>query len=153
MMNPIIEARCYTVFDAPFTVDAERAYIAGFPSRGIFLVAVDDTDGCIVGLQNLEPVVNFTRTMDHVASIGTYVALDRRREAIASRLFEVSLVRACELGFEKLFTMVRADNPAALATYERHGFEVIGTAKRHTKIDDEYVDEILIERFLSTRWP
>jgi len=148
VMNPIIEARCYTVFDAPLTVQVERAYIAGFPSRGVFHVAVDETDGRIVGLQNLEPVVNFTRAMDHVASIGTYIDLNRRREGIARRLFEVSLVRARELGFEKLFTMVRADNPAALATYRRHGFEVIGTAKRHTKIDGCYVDEILIERLL-----
>jgi RimJ/RimL family protein N-acetyltransferase len=51
-------------------------------------------------------------------------------------------------GFEKLFTFVRADNPAALATYRRHGFDIVGTAKRHAKIDGQYVDEILIEQFL-----
>jgi L-amino acid N-acyltransferase YncA len=148
VMNPIIAARCYTVFDAPFTVDAERAFIAGFSARGIFHVAVDERDGRIVGLQNLEPVANYTRAMDHVASIGTYVDLNRRREGIAGRLFAASLPAARAKGFEKLFTFVRADNPAALATYQRHGFEVIGTAKRHTKIDGEYVDETLIEKLL-----
>lgn len=149
VINPIIEARCYTVFDAPFTVEAERAFIAGFSSRGIFNVAVDEADGRIVGLQNLEPVVNYTRAMDHVASIGTYVDLDRRRCGIASRLFGASLPAARARGFEKLFTFVRADNPAALQTYVRQGFVVVGTAKRHVKIDGEYIDEILLERHLS----
>ena len=148
ILNPIIEARCYTVFDTPFSVEAERAYIEGFPARGVFHVAVDDADGRIVGLQNLEQVATYTRALDHVASIGTYVDLSRRRQGIAARLFAVSLPKARELGYEKLFTFVRADNPAALATYQRHGFDVIGTAKRHTKIDGRYVDEILIEKFL-----
>lgn len=148
ILNPIIEARCYTVFDTPFTVEAERAFIAGFSARGIFHVAVDERDGRIVGLQNLEPVATYTRAMDHVASIGTYVDLARRREGIAARLFTVSLAAATAKGFEKLFTFVRADNPVALATYRRHGFEVVGAAKRHAKIDGAYVDEILIEKWL-----
>jgi RimJ/RimL family protein N-acetyltransferase len=148
VMNPIIAARCYTVFDAPFTAEAEREFLSRFPARGIFHVAVDEADGRIVGLQNLEQVVTYTRAMDHVASIGTYVDLTRRREGIAASLFAASVPRARELGYEKLFTMVRADNPAALSTYLRQGFVVVGMAKRHTKIDGEYVDEILIERFL-----
>jgi RimJ/RimL family protein N-acetyltransferase len=148
VMNPIIAARCYTVFDAPFTVDAERDYIAGCSPRGVFHVAIDEAEGRIVGLQNLEPWASYTHAMDHVASCGTWVDLGRRREGIASRLFAASLPAAKARGFEKLFTFVRADNPAALATYQRQGFELIGTAKRHTKIDGRYVDELLIERFL-----
>jgi hypothetical protein len=35
-----------------------------------------------------------------------------------------------------------------LATYRANGFEVIGTARRHAKIDGRYVDEILIEKSL-----
>jgi L-amino acid N-acyltransferase YncA len=147
VMNPIIAARCYTVFDAPFSVEAELAFISGFPARGIFHVAVD-ADGRIVGLQNLEPLATYTHAMDHVAGCGTWVDLNRRREGIASRLFAASLPAAKAKGFEKLFTFVRADNPAALATYRRHGFDIVGTAKRHAKIDGQYVDEILIEKFL-----
>jgi L-amino acid N-acyltransferase YncA len=149
ILNPIIAARVYTVFDTPFTADAERAYIAGFPARGIFHVAVDVAGGQIVGLQNLEPIAPYTHAMDHVASCGTYVDLARRRQGIAGGLFQASLAAAMEKGFEKIFTFVRADNPAALQTYLRQGFVVIGTAKKHARVDGAYIDEMLIEKFLS----
>jgi L-amino acid N-acyltransferase YncA len=148
VLNPIIAARRYTVFDAPFSVEAERDFIAGFPDRGIFHVAVDEAAGRIVGLQNLEPIATYTRAMDHVASCGTYVDLACRRQGIATRLFAASLQEARAKGFEKLFTFVRADNPVSLATYLRQGFVVIGTAKRHARIDGVYIDEVLIEKSL-----
>ena len=148
VLNPIIAARTYTVFDTPLTVEAERAFITGFPPRGIFHVAVDEAAGEIVGLQNVEPVAGFTRALDHVGSIATYVQLTRRRQGIATRLFEATFAAAREKGYEKAFTFVRADNPAALATYVRQGFRVIGRAERHAKIDGCYVDELLIERLL-----
>ena len=40
---------------------------------------------------------------------------------------------AVQLGFEKLFTFVRADNPAALETYRRHGFQTVGTARHQAE--------------------
>lgn len=148
VLNPIVAARLYTVFDAPFSVEAERDYIARFPARGIFHVAVDQADGRIVGLQNLEPIAPYTRAMDHVASCGTYVDLNRRREGIARQLFAASFAAARRKGFEKVFTFVRVDNPAAQQTYFNQGFIVVGTAKRHAKIGGQYIDELLIERLL-----
>jgi len=50
--------------------------------------------------------------------------------------------------YEKLFTFIRADNVAALATYLNQGFHIVGTAKRQAKSNGMYVDEIVIERFL-----
>ncbi|EAS64553.1 hypothetical protein VAS14_02518, partial [Photobacterium angustum S14] len=51
-------------------------------------------------------------------------------------------------GYEKLFAYVRSDNERALTAYLKQGFEVVGTAKKHAKVRGEYVDEILIEKFL-----
>ncbi len=51
-------------------------------------------------------------------------------------------------GYEKIFTFIRADNPAALATYEKQGFSVVGIARKHAKLAGKYVDEVLIERLL-----
>ena len=144
VINPIIEARVYTVFDAPFTVDAEREYITRFPARGVWKLAVYGNR--VVGFQVLEPLATYTRAFDHVGSLGTYVELALRRHGVARALFAATFEAARSKGYEKLFTFVRADNPAAIATYRAHGFAIIGTARRHAKIDGRYVDEWLIER-------
>ena len=148
ILNPIIEARIYSVFDTPFTGDEERAFIRGFPARGVFHVAVNRADDTVVGLQNVEPFASYTRAFDHVGVIGTFVQLGLRRQGIATRLFEATLSAALTKGYEKLFTYVRADNPVALQAYQRQGFRVVGTAEKHATIDGRYVDEIMIEKVL-----
>jgi L-amino acid N-acyltransferase YncA len=150
ILNPIIAARVYTVFDAPFSVEAERDYIMRLPPRGIWKVAVRDTDQRLVGFQVMEPYGPYTRAFDHVGTLGTYVDLELRRHGIASRLFAATFEAAARNGYEKIFTLVRADNRAALETYLRQGFEIVGTARRHTKIDGRFVDEILIEKQLTS---
>jgi L-amino acid N-acyltransferase YncA len=148
ILNRIIEAGTFTVFDAPFSVEAERAYIERLPVRGVFLVAERAADGRIVGFQSMEPFAAFTRAFDHVGVLGTYVDLDERRQGIASRLFAATFEAARQKGYRKIFTYVRADNPAALSTYRQHGFTIVGTARRQAKIGARFVDEIIIERWL-----
>ncbi len=148
ILNPIIEAGIFTALDTPFTVEAERAFIEGFPSRGIFHVAEDRSAGRLVGFQDVSPFADYTRSFDHVGVIGTFVDLALRRQGIAGRLFHATFDAARLKGYEKFFTFIRADNPEALATYRRHGFEVIGTARRQARTRHGYVDEILVEAFL-----
>ena len=149
VLSPIIEARTFTALDTPFSVEAEREFIARFPNRGIFHVAVAGTSGPIVGFQNVEPFADYTHAFDHVGVIGTYVDLTRLRQGIASRLLDATFAAAPDKGFEKLFAFVRADNLPALFTYLRHGFRAIGNARRHARIDGRFIDEILIERLLT----
>lgn len=148
IFNPIIESGKYTVFDTPFTAEAEREYISNFPARGVFHVAVRQTDNKIVGFQSLEPFATYTHAFDHVGVIGTYVDLAERRQGIAGQLFAATFEAAKQKSYEKLFTFIRADNPAALATYQRQGFQTIGMAHRQAKINDNYVDELMVEKFL-----
>ncbi|MEP7342417.1 MAG: GNAT family N-acetyltransferase [Acidobacteriota bacterium] len=148
VFNPIIEAGLYTAFDTPFTVEAERDFIVNFPRRGVFHIAVRADGGRVVGFQNVEPLANYTRAFDHVGVIGTFVDLDCRRMGVASKLFAATFAAAGSKGYEKLFAFVRGDNPVALATYLKQGFQVIGTARRQVRINGQYIDEILIEKFL-----
>ena len=150
VLNPIIETGLYTVLDAPLTGDAERAFIRSCSPRGVFLVAIDRADDAIVGFQNTQPLATYTRAFDHVGETGTYVDLTRRRQGIAKQLFQASFAMALDRGYEKIFTFVRADNPAALQTYLHHGFYVVGTARRHARVRGRYVDETLIEKFLGS---
>ncbi len=148
IFNPIIESGKYTVFDSPFTVEAEQEYITNFPTRGIFHVAVRQENKQIVGFQSTEPFATYTHAFDHVGVIGTYVDLAERGQGIAGHLFAATFEAARQKGYEKLFTFIRADNPAALATYQRQGFQIIGTARRQAKINGNYVDELMVEKFL-----
>jgi L-amino acid N-acyltransferase YncA len=148
VLNPIIEAQRYTVLDMPVNVETEFDYIIDFPDRGIWKVAVREPDRTIVGFQVLEPYASYTRAFDHVGTLGTYVDLELRRQGIARRLFAATFDAARHKGYEKIFTFIRADNPAALQAYLGQGFLVIGNAKRQAKIDGQYIDEILIEKWL-----
>ena len=148
VLNPIIEAQRYTVLDMPVNVETEFDFIIDFPDRGIWKVAVREPDRTIVGFQVLEPYASYTRAFDHVGTLGTYVDLELRRQGIARRLFAATFDAARHKGYEKIFTFIRADNPAALQAYLGQGFLVIGNAKRQAKIDGQYIDEILIEKWL-----
>jgi L-amino acid N-acyltransferase YncA len=154
VMNPIIAAGIYTAFDTPWTAAAEADYISAFPSRGVFLVAIRQADDRLVAFQSMEPFATYTRAFDHVGVLGTYVALDCRRQGIASQLFEATFSAAARKGYEKIFTFVRDDNSAALQTYMRQGFRVIGTAQRHARVAGKYIDEVIIEKLLpEAPWP
>jgi L-amino acid N-acyltransferase YncA len=148
ILNPIITAGIYTAFDTPFTVEAEREYIRQLPPRAVFLIAVAQSDNVVVGFQSMEPFAAYTHAFDHVGVLGTYVDLNHRRQGIATRLFQATFAAARDKGYEKIFTFVRVDNPAALQTYARQGFRQVGTAERHARIGGRYVDEIIVEKLL-----
>ena len=148
IFNPIIESRLFTLFDTPFTVDEERSYIAGLSLRDVFHVAIRAGDSAVVGFQSMSPFATYTHAFDHVGVMGTYVDLGSRRQGVATRLFPATFDAAREKGYEKIFTYIRADNPVALATYEKHGFRIVGRADRHAKLHGRYVDVIVVERLL-----
>ncbi|WP_333913462.1 GNAT family N-acetyltransferase [Vibrio coralliirubri] len=148
VLNPIIIEARYTILDQTFTVDEEKGFIESFPERGVFSVAVNETTNQLLGFQNVEPFATYTKAFDHVGIIGTYVDANSRGQGVAKQLFDYTFKSAKAKGYEKLFAYVRADNERALAVYLKQGFEIVGTAKKHGKIGDQYFDEILIEKFL-----
>ncbi len=148
ILNPIIRTGRHTVLMTPFTVVEERDFIINYPERGIFHIAESLEDKKIVGMQTIEPYGMYTRAFDHVGVIGTFIDLSMRQKGIGLLLAQSTFRAAKKKGYEKLFTNIRADNNAALAFYRKLGFSVIGTARKHAKIDDHYIDEILVEMFL-----
>lgn len=148
ILNAIIETGLYTAFDTPLTVEQERAYILNFPARGIFHVATCEPDARILGFQSMEPFAMYTRAFDHVGVLGTYIDLSYRRKGVSSLLFDATFTAAREKGYEKIFTYVREDNPAALAAYLKQGFRIVGIAEKHARINGVFVNEIIIEKIL-----
>ncbi|MCG9781349.1 GNAT family N-acetyltransferase [Vibrio brasiliensis] len=148
VLNPIIVEGLYTILDTTFTPEQEKQFIADFPQRGVFTVAVSEKDDKVIGFQNIEPFAQYTKAFDHVGVIGTFVCESARGQGVSTQLFKSTFDVARQKGYEKLFAYVRSDNERALAAYLKQGFEVVGTAKKHAKVAGEYVDEILIELFL-----
>lgn len=148
ILNPIMAAGGYTVLEGPLSPEAERRFILSFPPRGIFHVAESRQNRTVVGFQTVEPFATYTHAFDHVGVIATYVDLGCRRQGIGTQLFEATFTAARQRGYEKLFTHVRGDNPAALMAYRKCDFRIVGTAAKHAKIGGRYIDEIMIERFL-----
>ena len=148
VLNPIIETRANSVFTKSFTEQEERDFVAQFPKRGVFHVAVG-VDQSIVGFQTVEPFANYTSGFDHVGIIGTFVSIHFQKQGVGKILFQATFQAARGKGFEKLFAYVRADNVAGLKAYFGQGFTQVGIAKNHAKIDGMYIDEVIIERRLS----
>lgn len=148
VLNPIIVEGLYTVLDTTFTPEQEKEFIAHFPERGVFTVALSDGGSKVIAFQNIEPFAQYTKAFDHVGIIGTFVCESARGKGISKKLFSSTFDVAKQKGYEKLFAYVRSDNERALSAYLKQGFEIVGTAKNHAKVRGEYVDEVLIEKFL-----
>ncbi len=148
ILNPIIAAGQFTVLDTLFTPAEEHQFILDFPQRGIFHVAVQPETNQVVGFQTIEPFASYTKVFDHVGIIGTYVAASVRKQGVAAALFAATFAAMPAKGYQKAFAYVRADNPAALATYQKQGFQTIGVAQKQAYINGQYIDEVLIEKLL-----
>jgi ribosomal protein S18 acetylase RimI-like enzyme len=78
----------------------------------------------------------------------TFVDLKCHRHGVGTRLAEATFAAATAMGYEKVFTFVRADNPHAQQFYLKLGFQIVGTARKQAKIAGNYIDEVIIEKFL-----
>jgi L-amino acid N-acyltransferase YncA len=145
VINQAIADGSPTLLDTSFSEEDERAYIAGLPARGFIHVAELPGEG-IVGAQTVTMEAAYPSTLlDHVATMGTWVAPNYRRRGVGRRLAEESFAAAPAAGFEKIFTDIRADNLASLGFHLSLGFRVVGTAMRHAKVGLHYVDVWLVE--------
>ncbi|HEY2311955.1 MAG TPA: GNAT family protein [Gaiellaceae bacterium] len=80
----------------------------------------------------------------HVADVGLMVAVDARRQGIGTALLHAAVDWAREAGVRKLELHVFPWNEAAIALYDRFGFEREGFRKEHYRRGGEYVDAILM---------
>ncbi len=148
VLNAVIAGGRHSLLDTPFSDAEERAYIEALPPRS-FLHVAEPPEGGIVGFQTLIPWNTFaTREFDHVATMGTYVDAARRRQGVGAALARASFAAALDLGYEKIFTDLRADNLGSLAYHLALGFSIVGCARGHARVGGRDVDVLFIERFL-----
>ena len=134
--------------DTLLSVADELQFIHSFPERGLFLVAESAGTGRLAGFTSVEPFATYASALSHVGVVGTYVDPTQLRRGTGRALASELARRAPASGYSKFFTYIRADNLSAIAFYQEMGFKVVGTAARHAKIGDAYIDELIVEKLL-----
>ena len=147
VLNGVIAGGRHSLLDTPFTVAEERTYIEALPERSFLLLA--EAAGDVLGFQTVIPWNTVTtHEFDHVATMGTYVDERYRRRGVGAALAAASFAAALALGYEKIFTDLRADNLDSLGYHLALGFTIVGAARRHARVAGRDIDVIFIERFL-----
>jgi GNAT superfamily N-acetyltransferase len=146
VINSVIREGGLTALYPPLTTEQEERWIRGLGPRSAMFVV--ETDGAILGLQTIDLYAPYTRAMDHVAEIGTFVLLEHRGEGIGRLLFDHTLSFARERGYEKLMLAVRAGNNGAIEFYREMGFTPQLVLERQIKIEGQYDDQVLMVRFI-----
>src|SRR5262245_51565049 len=89
VLNAVIAEGRYTLFDTPFSDEAERAFIASLSDRSVLHVAV--VNESIVGMQVVDRFATFADSVSHIAHIGTWLLPEVRGQGIAKLLWAESL--------------------------------------------------------------
>jgi dephospho-CoA kinase len=146
VLNSVVREGGRTIAGRMYTPAQERAFLRSMPKRSFLNIAL--LGRVIAGFQDVMPYATYTRTMDHVASVGTFIVAAVRGRGLGHALSAVTWAEARAAGYNKLVITVRADNPEAQAFYARLGFQPCGRLARQAFVDEKYVDELLYELFL-----
>ncbi len=123
--------------------DAARRRIESVPEGRQRLLALRGE--LVVGLASVQPNPRWRQR--HVGDIGLMVHDAHHRQGIGSALLAALLELADQwLGLARLQLTVYADNAAALALYQKFGFEIEGMLRWHALRDGAYVDSCSMAR-------
>ena len=120
----------------------ERRYLRAirrYPNAAVF---VAEDGGAIVGRLSISRDQH--PASRHVADLGLMVAASHRRQGVGTELLRAAVDWARHGDVRKLELHVFPWNTAAIALYEKFGFEREGYRKGHYRRGDEYVDAILM---------
>jgi RimJ/RimL family protein N-acetyltransferase len=128
-------------------IEIEEVESEWFDLRDQNFSIVAEIQGEIVGQIQLERLED--DATQHVCEIGIIVDPEHRSKGVGSKLLERAIENAKDMGFEKICLSTFHTNLIAIALYKKFGFREAGRRKKQFKIADEYIDEILLELFLT----
>jgi len=137
-MHPDVER--YLGFDPMPREHFGKVFEPLFESAGFY---VFEDDGVVQGFYKVQR--HLGRAI-HVAYLGTLaVAPEVRGSGLAQRMMQEAIDKLAASGIRRVELTVEADNPRAIAFYERFGFVHEGTQRAAYKrsSDDGFVDELM----------
>ncbi len=111
-----------------------------------FLVAV--IDGAVVGYIRLGSPLPLPENAHVIGVLGLAVAPEARRRGVATALLAAAEERARSRGVRKLSLRTFSTNPDAIRLYTRCGFQREGLLRGEFLIEGQYVDDILLAKYL-----
>jgi RimJ/RimL family protein N-acetyltransferase len=127
------------------TVAQAHDFLENENRRGRMLGAY--VDGQLMG--NLDIVRQQPARRNHVASLSMGLLKDLQRQGIGRALVEEAIAWAKRKGnIEKVSLYVRSHNTPAIALYQKLGFIEEGRRVKEWRVGGEYVDEILMYKWL-----
>lgn len=144
--NQGIEDRLATLETEPRSAAERVAWLAARSARHPVIVAVD-SDGDVLGWASLNPF-NPRPAYDHVADFSVYVAREARGRGVGDALLGALEARARALGYHKLVLAAFPENVAGMRLYARHGFRTVGIYREQGRLDERWVDVIVMEKLL-----
>ena len=136
------ERRWLAYLEAPPLPRIRRFVLNGLRNGMAQYVAVDD--GRVVGWCDVNPKSH--ETLRHSGVLGMGVAASHRGRGLGAALLRATLDAAIASGIRRVELVVRADNAAAIALYERHGFEHEGRLRDYMVVDGVSFDALLMAR-------
>lgn len=129
-------------------IESEEQYISGLDrSNNLFVVAVagDNVVGCLAALQ--ADAGQWERTA-HVLHVGLHLRESYRGLGIGSEMLAYAEIWALERGFKKLEASIFTGNKRSLRLFNRAGFTEEGIRKIRVRVDNKYLDEVLVGKIL-----
>jgi ribosomal protein S18 acetylase RimI-like enzyme len=136
------ERRWLAFLEAPPPDRVRRFVLNGLRNGMAQFVAVDD--GRVVGWCDVNPKTH--ETLRHSGVLGMGVAASHRGQGVGSALLRATLEAASARGIRRVELIVRDDNTAAIALYERHGFELEGRLRDYIIVDGRAYDALQMAR-------
>ena len=113
--------------------------------ENLLLVAEDDNR--VVAYLTLEQCGE--DATNHVCSLGILVHPFYRKQGLGRWLIELAQKQAVIMKYEKIVLSVFHTNIMAINTYKKLGFIEVGRRRKQFKIKKKYVDEILMDYFVT----
>jgi ribosomal protein S18 acetylase RimI-like enzyme len=139
VLDGVARERCWLAFlEAPPLPSVRSFVLYGLRSGMTQFVALDD--GRVVGWCDVNPKAH--AALRHSGVLGMGVVASHRGRGLGSALLRATVEAATAKGLQRIELIVRTDNTAAIALYQRQGFELEGRLRDYMIVDGATYDAL-----------
>ena len=107
-----------------------------------------ERSGEVIGFAKADPYEDRSHYYDGIGEATVYVERDARGGGAGRALLDALIEAGRGRGLHKLTAKVFASNEASIALFHACGFRTVGTHLRHGRLEEEWLDVVLLERSL-----